>query len=1007
MQLPVIGHWRDWINYRNPRCWVLVFVVLYSLAGFLLLPWLLRDQLPALAESNIARRATVEKVQFNPWTLHLRAYGLTVEDTGDEPLATAASLRANLQLRSLVRFALVFRELELVEPRIRITRYAFDDSNVARLARDMEQLAPADPEPTTGEDEAGKDEAGGLLRLVADSIAIVDGSVLVRDELPAEPFSTELGPINIALTDISTLPDESGDQQVNIVSETGAEVSWTGQLTIAPFKSSGTLTVSGTPLPLVYRYLKDQLNFDFDNCCLDLQFDYDVAATPDGGIEAALDGLQFSMRELIFSERDGERVFELPELAISGGSLRWPEGRARIEALTFTNPQLDLWLNEDGSLNLTTLLPAAPASSPADEAQEEEAPEEAPAAEPAEESGQEPGDEPADPLADWDISLGELRLDGLLVSFADRSLETPGKLQLDSIYLSANEISNGAGAAAPFSLRAAVSSGGRLTTDGTVTLLPAPVVTAEFAVADVALNALQPWVQDAAFVSVDEGLLEISGTIDSTPEETLTLQADIGVNGLQVSDTTINEPLVGWQRLAVEQLNLQLDANDLQISRIRLSGPNARLLIDEQSQTNFQQLAKPAPETPAPAAPAEAGEPLRIRIGETVLETGRLDFTDLALPLPFRAVISDFGGKVTAFASDSSQPSALDFSGKVGEFGLSEITGAINLTDPTRKADIEAVFRNISMPDLSPYTAEFVGRKIESGKLELDLNYSFEDRLIRGANNVVLNEFQLGEKVDNPEAMNLPLDLAVGLLKDINGVIDLDLKVSGDLDDPSFSASGIILKAFANLITKAVAAPFKLLGNLVPGLEAEDSNEIVFAAGIAELTPPEQEKLALISEALAQRPELVLDAPGGFVGDVDRAGLQRLQAEALLQAEVEATEDAEQLLRRQRRALERLVRENALGEDERIGDLRDSFVNADTGELDEVAWMDDLRGRLEASITVSDAELAELGNARQQAIVSEVEARGLDTSRIRAVAEPKASESKDGRVQIELGLEAT
>ena len=984
MQLPVIGHWRDWINPRNPRCWVLVFVVLYSLAGFLLLPWLLRDQLPALAESNIARRATVEKVQFNPWTLHLRAYGITVEDTGEEPLATATSLRANLQLRSLVRFALVFRELELVEPQIHITRYAFDDSNVARLVDDMAALAPDEPAPAPVEDDDG-----GLLRLIADSIAIVDGSVLVRDELPAEPFSTELGPINIALTDISTLPDESGNQQVTIVSETGAEVSWTGQLTIAPFKSNGALTVSGTPLPLVYRYLKDQLNFDFDNCCLDVAFEYDVAATPDGGVDAALNGLELSLRGLTVNERDGARVLELPEIAIGGGSLRWPEGVARVETLTLSTPQLDLWLNEDGSLNLASLVPATPESAAA-----------------AETPADTPPAETSDPLADWDISLGELRVDSLLVSFTDRSLEEPGKVQLDSINLTVNDISNAAGAAAPFSLQAAVSSGGRVTTDGTLTLFPAPVVAAEFGVSELALSALQPWVQDAAFVSVDAGMLGISGRIDSTTEETLALQADIGVDGLQVSDTTINEPLVGWQRLTIEQLNLQLDANDLQISRIRLSGPSARLLIDEQSQTNFQQLAKPAEEPAAPAEPAAEGEPLRIRIGETVLDDGRLDFTDLALPLPFRAVISDFGGKVTAFASDSSQPSALDFSGKVGEFGLSEITGAINLTDPTRKADIEAVFRNISMPDLSPYTAEFVGRKIESGKLELDLNYSFEDRLIRGANNVVLNEFQLGEKVESPNAMNLPLDLAIGLLKDVNGVIDLDLGVSGDLDDPSFSASGIILKAFANLITKAVAAPFKLLGNLVPGLEAEDSNEILFAAGVAELTPPEQEKLALIAEALAQRPELVLDAPGGFVSELDKAGLQRLRADALLQAEVDATDDAEQLLRRQRRALERLVRDNALGEDEKLADLRSAFVNADTGELDEVAWMDDLRDRLEASIAVSDAELAELGSARQQAIVTEAEARGLDASRIRAIAEPKASESRDGRVQLELGLEA-
>jgi len=207
----------------------------------------------------------------------------------------------------------------------------------------------------------------------------------------------------------------------------------------------------------------------------------------------------------------------LPELAIDGGSVRWPEATARLGNITVSKPQLDLWLDADGNLNLTSLLPAAADPSGA---------------------GGPPEAEPAtadDPLADWDISLGELRLENLLVALTDQSLAEPGRLQLDSISLTVNELSNREGAAAPLALQAAVSSGGRIAVEGSVTLFPAPLVTAGFEVGEIALNALQPWVQEMAYVAIDSGLLSVTGSFSSTPAETLAMQADIDVAELQVA----------------------------------------------------------------------------------------------------------------------------------------------------------------------------------------------------------------------------------------------------------------------------------------------------------------------------------------------------------------------------------------------------------------------------------------------------------------------------------------
>ena len=135
-----------------------------------------------------------------------------------------------------------------------------------------------------------------------------------------------------------------------------------------------------------------------------------------------------------------------------------------------------------------------------------------------------------------------------------------------------------------------------------------------------------------------------------------------------------------------------------------------------------------------------------------------------------------------------------ELDGQVDDYGLARAVGQIDLFNPTDYTDIKVVFRNVEMNRLTPYSATFAGRKIESGKLSLDLEYKIKNRQLQGDNQIIMNKLILGERVESPTAMNLPLDLAIAILEDSDGVIDLGLPVSGSLDDPQFSYGGIILE---------------------------------------------------------------------------------------------------------------------------------------------------------------------------------------------------------------------
>ena len=349
------------------------------------------------------------------------------------------------------------------------------------------------------------------------------------------------------------------------------------------------------------------------------------------------------------------------------------------------------------------------------------------------------------------------------------------------------------------------------------------------------------------------------------------------------------------------------------------------------------------------------------------------------------------------------------------EYGLARIEGSMNVLDPVQKTDVTVEFVNLMMSNLSPYTVEFAGREIDEGKLNLNLQYVVDEGKLAGQNDVVLSDLVLGAEVESPNATSLPLGLAVALLKDSNGVIDVDLPVEGDINDPEFKIGGVIWKAFAGLIVKVVSAPFRLLGSLV-GIDSEDFGQFQFLAGRSDLTPPELEKIGLLEEALQKRPELVMEINGAWASNADVPALkfirlrdtvlQRLGGEKKgLDVEVEMLDES------LRGILEDLFAE-------RFPDVELDAVKAlhtlpppDDPEgkavLDQLAYAGDLRDRLLDAENITPEDLAALAQARAQAVYDAFMANGvLDAARVK-LGEVAEVESEDGEwIPMELGVAA-
>ena len=431
-----------------------------------------------------------------------------------------------------------------------------------------------------------------------------------------------------------------------------------------------------------------------------------------------------------------------------------------------------------------------------------------------------------------------------------------------------------------------------------------------------------------------------------------------------------------------------------------------------------------------------------MRVRRVRLQNAKLDFADLSLRPQFAAKIYELNGVITGLSTKRDARSQIELDGRIDEFGLARVRGQLNPFAPTDNTDLNVVFKNVDMVSASPYTMKFAGYKVAEGKISLDLQYKVRNRQLDGTNQVVLDKLTLGERIDSPDALKLPLELALAILKDSDGRIDLGLPVSGDMNDPQFSYGALIWKAVGNVLTKIVTAPFRALGNLL-GISADKLESIDFDPGSAVLLPPEREKLKQVAQILAKREQLKLAVPGQY-SDTDGAALRaqavRRAVAAKAGIKLEAGEEPGPLnlgerkirgalrelygerfgkaeLDKQKKAAESAVPATAAAAAaaaastataakipvlQRLGKLIEGEPQvADTG-----AFYTGLREQLEAKQPLPADALSKLGAQRSAAILAALQQDGTPTARVSAGA-PEKTEAAPGKlVGLKLGLAA-
>jgi hypothetical protein len=265
-----------------------------------------------------------------------------------------------------------------------------------------------------------------------------------------------------------------------------------------------------------------------------------------------------------------------------------------------------------------------------------------------------------------------------------------------------------------------------------------------------------------------------------------------------------------------------------------------------------------------------------------------VNFSDRFIQPNYTADLTELTGRLSAFSSvspdGSPQLADLELRGRAEGTASLEVLGKINPLAKPLALDIRGKVRDLELPPLSPYTIKYAGHGIERGKLSVDVAYRIQpDGQLTASNQVILNQLRFGDKVEGAPA-SLPVKLAVALLADRNGVIDINLPVSGSLNDPQFRLGPIIFKVIVNLVVKAITSPFSLLASAFGG-GGDELSQVTFAPGSAVLTPQAAQTLDKVAKALADRPALTMSVVGTAALEAEREAFKRERLQGLLVAE--------------------------------------------------------------------------------------------------------------------------
>jgi len=873
---------------RRLVLWGAGLLVFYTVFGFLILPLIVRSVAAKQLAKELGREVSIEKVKINPYAMSATIRRFLIKDKDGQPFVSWDEVHANFQFFSLFTRTYVFREISTTQPYLRVQMNKDRSFNFSDILEKVAREAAAAPK---------SDKPSKPLALRIERLKIVGARLSATDLTTKRPFTKIIGPIELTSQNFATNPDNKNPYSFSGTTEHGERFSWSGHFFLDPIRTVGEFSLENISLEKYALLYQELVRFDIRDGIVDVRSSYliEMGATN----TARLTNAVVAVRSLKVAEQGAtDNSMEVAKFTISGVSADAFGRIAEVGSISSSDGRIALRRNADATINLIELSkPSLDATNTAGSVavllrsltnvvqlllQSTNA---------------------------WVGAIREINVDNYAVRLDDLANPRPVRLDLDQIQVKVRNVSNLPGTNITADIAMRWNTNGMIKVETAMSLFPVHAEV-KLGLENLEIRALDPYLDQFVSLLVTDGRvsmdgrMELAATTNHLPD--VTFRGEVRIDDFSTVDGVMTEDFVKWKKVRALGVEAKLHPMEVAIREVAVDGASARLVIGENKTNNLFAVLKkgsapdaastpwvdapkpaekkvglglPKINLPTNAMTLGAGMP-KVSIGTVTLSDARLNFVDRSLKPDVSVAIQEVSGTISGLSSEDLARADVNLRGKVNNTAQMEITGKINPLSGSGYTDVKVRFQGIELLPTSPYAGKFIGYRLSKGKLSLDLHYQLANGKVNGANLVTLDQLTLGEKVESPDATKLPVRLALAILKDRSGKIELDVPVEGSLDDPEFRLGRVVTRALVNVVTKIVTSPFAALGSIFGG-KGEEVSFQDFAAGATELQPSNIEKLEALVKGLYERPGLQLEIEGSVdtLTDHDALRRQKLQRE--------------------------------------------------------------------------------------------------------------------------------
>lgn len=748
-------------------------LVLYSLLGFVLLPYLIQSNFSKIIKEKLDSNASLAKVYINPYTFEIGLHNLLIQDDKNKTLLYFKYFETNIKFTKLLFGEIEIDYIHIDSLKTAISLYKNNEFNFSYMLKQLEKNTESEKKPTQSKDKSP-------IIFTLSELLLQDTRLVFNDQTKSKDFEIRTKPFNLKIQNFSTKKESIAKINTKIEIIDTVNFKLDSNLLLSPTKIDGNFSLKEIQLQKIYSYLEDDLKFKFNGLIKNISTSFNVSLEKNQ-VQASLQNLNLNIHKINYNDAK----FNLTSKDINSSIqdikiIKDDSLKFDTKEITFSNKTIEFTDLIKNKKNLLT-------------------------------------------FKNLDLKVDKFSSDKKQESKISLFIQTPNSGDID---IQLNTIQK------------------PLSASGIGLIKKFDIV------------PYKDYIKDFINIDIKNTLIDIDSKI-LIKESTQDIQAGIKISQIDLFHNLTHKRLLKMNTFDID--GLRYTNNNLFIESVILDTFNTSFKIDENKKTNIDDLMVNTKST-VPTIKKEKIKDNKSKFNYYVknlkITNGKAQFSDHSLPLNFDTNIHSLTATINDLSSKNDEAN-IQLKGVIEKYGLANIKAKTILANFKNKTNVAINFENLDVRSFSPYSGKFIGQKIADGRLWLNLNYNISNSQLSSTNNIKIKNLTLGEDVNSTEAMSLPVGLAIALLEDSDGLIELDVPVKGDMNQPQFELSGVIWKTLGNVITNIVTAPFRFLGSLL-GFDSDELGTIEFNFAQSEISPPQKEKLDKLLQALQKKKNLII-----------------------------------------------------------------------------------------------------------------------------------------------------